>query len=343
MAMLYALASLRAEKEKKNMRPLDLLCVHIDHSLRGEESTEDARFVKNTCEKLGIPCAIYTLEPGSIYEKARRQKCGIEAAAREARFKALKKEAAQAGAERILIAHTYDDFLETILMRILRGAGPAGLAPMRRDTGLVYRPLLAVSRNDVLAYLTERNLPWREDSSNTGMAFTRNRTRHKLIPVLNKHFPNWQKNIAAFAETQRFVSNLLAHYANEHIRYINANEVHIDNFNTLPPLAAEEALFAAINYISRQDSAAGGGAGGFSFDDILPPPDGKTERTRTVKRAVLRKWAAGKTSTLDMGQYCAFHLPDGSVRVTRKPPPLSGCGFSLALKRGDAMTVIKHP
>jgi tRNA(Ile)-lysidine synthase len=111
------------------------------------------------------------------------------------------------------VAHTRDDQAETLLLRLLRGAGASGLAGMRPRRGVLIRPLLAVSREEVLAHLRERGLEWREDPTNTDLRHTRNRVRHELLPYLEARFnPSLR---AALARTAQLLADEAAHLEGE--------------------------------------------------------------------------------------------------------------------------------
>jgi tRNA(Ile)-lysidine synthase len=159
---------------------------HCNHRLRGAESDADAAFVADLCRSLGLVCEV------GVVEVAQRGD-GLEAAARDARYTFLTAAASRQGARYLAMAHTADDQAETILHRILRGTGLAGLAGMprvRQLTGLttLIRPLLVVRRADVVAYLARLGQPFREDASNEQRSFTRNRLRHDLLPQLAREY-----------------------------------------------------------------------------------------------------------------------------------------------------------
>lgn len=151
---------------------------HFNHKLRGEESEADERFVRELAASFGLPVHVASAacseDPGNLEQNARR--------ARRQFFKEL---IASGAADRIALGHTRDDQAETVLFRILRGTGTAGLAGVLPVTaeGLI-RPLLDVARPDVRRYLRQRGLPWREDSSNQSARFARNRIRQTLLPQL---------------------------------------------------------------------------------------------------------------------------------------------------------------
>lgn len=168
---------------------LRLSALHINYGLRGEESDEDQRFVSRLCAQLGIPltCERIVL---SRPEPA-RGRGSLQARAREARYAAFRRAAAERGASKIALGHTADDQAETLLMWMLRGAGTAGMAgipPVRE--GVFVRPLLDVSRAEVLAYLRDKGLTFRMDSSNQQLVYRRNRIRQEVLPLLKRLNPS---------------------------------------------------------------------------------------------------------------------------------------------------------
>jgi tRNA(Ile)-lysidine synthase len=170
--------------------PSQVVVGHVNHQLRGPESDADEAFVRDTCRDLGIACEVrrtrLELACGHGAE-------GLESLARQARYDALLEIAHGLGARYLATAHTADDQAETILHRILRGTGIAGLAGIPRTRLLdpactVVRPLLGFRRTEVLAYLADIGQSYRTDSSNVDGRFTRNRLRHDLLPQLAEEY-----------------------------------------------------------------------------------------------------------------------------------------------------------
>jgi tRNA(Ile)-lysidine synthase len=194
MALLSALRRLKAPG------PGRIIAAHYNHRLRGEASAGDAQFVQQTCQSLEVPLELGSAEePLADFDPSRRTDAGtnpyagLEAAARAARYEFLTATAARVGARYVATAHTADDQAETILQRILRGTGLAGLVgiPFTRRlsaASTVIRPLLTVSRTEVLAYLQAVGLGFREDASNEDQGFMRNRIRHELLPLLRERY-----------------------------------------------------------------------------------------------------------------------------------------------------------
>ena len=162
---------------------------HFNHHLRAAESDADQAFVVELCHGLGIACEVGHTA-GSLAEVPGT---GLEEAARAARYDFFRQAAERLGARYLATAHTADDQAETILHRVIRGTGVAGLAGIARVRSLgpavsLIRPLLGVRRGEVLAYLEELRQPYRRDSSNDDRRFTRNRLRRELLPLLASQY-----------------------------------------------------------------------------------------------------------------------------------------------------------
>jgi len=185
---------------------LTLVVGHVDHGLRGSESEGDARFVREQAAALGLPVEVSRVAPGSLREgRVSRDRPTLQEAARSLRYAALREMAGRHRA-RIATAHSSDDQAETVLLRLLRGTGPDGLGgiPERSADGSVVRPLLGVTRHEIEGFAAERGLAWREDSSNAGFDYARNRLRHRWLPGLASEFnPRLLRAVANLAEAQR--------------------------------------------------------------------------------------------------------------------------------------------
>jgi tRNA(Ile)-lysidine synthase len=170
VALLHVLLTLADELS------LRLHVLHVDHGLR-PESGADAAFVERLAARLGVPADVarVTVPAGGSREDA----------ARVARYAALQAHARRLHAQRIAIGHTTDDQAETVLMRMLTGAGVRGLAGIPPVRGPIVRPLLESRRAELVALLVAAGLPWIDDPSNQDRAFFRNRVRHELLPMLS--------------------------------------------------------------------------------------------------------------------------------------------------------------
>jgi tRNA(Ile)-lysidine synthase len=200
--LLHALNALREDLQ------CELHVAHLNHQLRGAESDNDAQFVKDMAGSLGIPFTCRTL--GEDWA-ARVKGMSLEEAARDLRYEILEEVAREAGAHRIATGHTADDQAETVLMRILRGAGPGGLGGIRpvRD-GRIIRPLLFCRASEMRDYAEAASLSPRIDSSNQDPRFLRNRIRHRLVPILEQEFnPGIVRALGRISAVERDVDRYL--------------------------------------------------------------------------------------------------------------------------------------
>jgi tRNA(Ile)-lysidine synthase len=179
-----------------------LVVAHFNHRLRGAESDADERFVRELVGTLGLRCEVAGAD---IADEVRTAGENLEDVARRRRYDFLARVARSCGAEWVATGHTRDDQAETVLQRLLRGAGIQGLRGIASERELapgvrLVRPLLNVSRAEVIAYLEELKQPWREDLSNRDPVFTRNRIRHELLPLLRTFNPSANEVLARLAE-----------------------------------------------------------------------------------------------------------------------------------------------
>lgn len=165
---------------------LTLTAVHFNYGLRGAESDADQAFVEEICREWKIPLRIRRLD---VF--ARPRGTSLQAAARDLRYRAMTDLAEDCGADRIALGHTADDQAETVLLWMLRGAGLTGLSgmPACRE-GRIIRPLYEARRHDILAYLCDAGLSFRQDSSNATPVYVRNRIRQELLPALQRVVPS---------------------------------------------------------------------------------------------------------------------------------------------------------
>lgn len=181
MALLWAIYLL------KDKLQISLSAAHFNHRLRGEESDRDEAFVAAFCKDYGIP---FVAGSGQVVAGEK----GLEAAARDARYEFLRSLPGK-----IATAHTASDNAETVLMHLVRGTGLKGLGGICPVNGQLIRPMLTVTRQEVLAFLTEYSIAYVEDSSNAGDDFLRNRLRHKVLPLLKEENPSLDENLSAMA------------------------------------------------------------------------------------------------------------------------------------------------
>jgi tRNA(Ile)-lysidine synthase len=202
-----------------------LLLAHFNHRARGKESEDDQRFVERISRSLALPLEVGTAisQRGMTRPKkghGKRPRQGFERKARKERYAFLNEVKKKHGAERVIVGHTADDQVETVLMRILEGAGITGLKgiPRRTEDG-IERPLLDTWREDILQYLKKHKIPFRVDRSNLDTRFERNWIRHVLLPLLETRYgKSVRKRIFVLGERFREIDAYMEENARNWIR-----------------------------------------------------------------------------------------------------------------------------
>ena len=227
-----------------------LSVAHFNHTLRGEESEADHAFVRDLAREHGVE---FHDERGDVALRARERALSTEAAAREARYEFFWSVIQDNRLDKVATAHTLDDQAETILLRLIRGTGTRGLtgihpeltgpSPTQASRGRILRPLLHARRCEVERYLTALGQPWREDSSNWDLRYTRNRVRQNLVPMLEKDFnPEITSRLADFAEIAQAEE---AYWDEELLPFLDPSSLRRETFLQLP-LALRRRLVRAL-------------------------------------------------------------------------------------------------
>jgi tRNA(Ile)-lysidine synthase len=173
---------------------LELIIAHVNYGLRGKDSEEDEKFVRNLAKKYDLKIAV--LKPKI------KAKSNLEDNLRNIRYNFFEKIRKQNAFDHIAVAHNLNDQAETFLMRFIRGSGLSGLAGMKFQNGKIIRPLLGTTRKEILEYLKKNNQAYRTDKTNAENLFLRNKIRNKLIPYLEKEFnPNIAETLFDAAES----------------------------------------------------------------------------------------------------------------------------------------------
>ena len=230
VALLFAMMLLR------DKLGITLSAAHFNHRLRGAESDADAAFVQMLCDRYEIPLA---MGEGQVVAG----KKGLEAAARDARYGFLKTLPGK-----IATAHTADDNAETVLMHMVRGTGLRGLGGIAPVNGMLIRPMLTVTRKEVLSFLEEYHVPFTQDSSNATDAFLRNRLRHHVLPLLTGENPAFVENTSAMALRLREDEQLLA----EGVQPVS----DVQTLRQMPPAMRSRALGALLRQVGVREPEA---------------------------------------------------------------------------------------
>jgi len=186
-------------------KALSVKLLHIHHGLRGRAADRDAAFVEDLGKHLGLPVRLVKAD---VKASAKKRGLGLEEAGRSERYRILAQHARRGRFQAVATGHQLDDQAETVLLHLLRGVsleGLGGISPRRELAPGVelVRPLLPLTRREVLAYLEVHGLDWRQDRSNADPKFTRNWVRRKVLPLLERRAPGVKERLAAIAEKVR--------------------------------------------------------------------------------------------------------------------------------------------
>lgn len=179
--------------------------LHVNHLLRGEDADADQHFVQATCDSLGIPCTVLRVDVAKL---AQERDGNVEEIGRRVRYDAARELAQKLCAEqgvsrqkaKILTAHTADDRAETFMMNVMRGSGMSGLASIPRHRGLIHRPLLDYTHDQLKDWLKARTLDWHEDVTNTDTHYLRAYMRHNVLPLLKARNPMLVQTVCKIAD-----------------------------------------------------------------------------------------------------------------------------------------------
>ena len=201
--------------EARERLSLALTAAHVEHGLRGAASVADMAFCQSLCDSLGVPLRIARVDVPAL---ARARGEGVETAARRARYEALRRIRRDAGADWIALAHHLDDQAETVLMHLLRGAGPDGAGGMAMRSGDLYRPLLNTPRRALEEALRARGVAWRTDATNFFPDTPRNALRLHGLPALEESYPAAARALARYAEAARCENRFMRALADDFLR-----------------------------------------------------------------------------------------------------------------------------
>lgn len=190
----------------------DCRAAHCNFHLRGEESMRDERFVRDLCQRLNVPLAVKDFDVAAWQQE---HGGSTEMACRELRYAWFEQERQRQGCDLIAVAHHSDDQVETFFLNLLRGTGIRGLAGMQRLSGNIWRPLLDVSRSDILAYLSTIGQDYVTDSTNSENDYRRNQLRNLVLPAIEQQFPQAHERIHYTMGNLRDDLDLLTSLVNE--------------------------------------------------------------------------------------------------------------------------------
>ena len=219
------------------------IAVHCNFHLRGKESDRDEAFVRALCMKWNVPLLLKDFDTEGYAEKRR---ISIEMAARELRYAWFEEVRRQEYAQAIGVAHHRDDSVETFLLNLVRGTGIQGLKGIAPKNGTIVRPLLNVSKNEILAYLASLGQDYVTDSTNLKDEFTRNKLRLNVLPLLRELNPSVDETIAETARRLSEVDMIYRVAIMEACKRVKTDEWHIDITRLCNEVAPQAVLFELL-------------------------------------------------------------------------------------------------
>jgi len=242
---------------------LNIIVAHINHMLRGREAEKDMEFVEKLCKKNNLTFRSTAVDVDAL---SKTTKSSVEESGREIRYKFFEELFKEYKAQFCLTAHHSDDNLETIMLNLIRGASVKGLAGMKRFTTKktsklrIYRPLLCVSKEDIMAFLRKTNIDYRIDRTNLDTTIPRNFLRHKVIPLIKKLNPNITqtvlKNALTFDHLHEYIHIEAENWIKKHGTYDTSHSTrttHHNSHRTFPvkqflplPLALKKQIVLSI-------------------------------------------------------------------------------------------------
>lgn len=194
------LLDLFAKAQASSAFPYKVAAAHLNHNLRGEESDRDELFCRRLCEEYSIELFVGSEDVNSLAKKIGK---GVEEAARSARYRFLNETASNNGLSYIATAHNQGDLCETVILNLARGAGLDGMCSIPKRRNNIIRPILKVSKSEILSYVDENSLSYVTDSTNLSCDYSRNRIRHNVLPELEKLYEGYASNIERSVELLR--------------------------------------------------------------------------------------------------------------------------------------------
>ena len=233
--------------------------LHVNHLLRGEDADADQRFVQETCNSLGVPCTALRVDVAKL---AQERDGNVEDVGRRVRYDAARELAQKLCTEqgvsrqkaKILTAHTADDRAETFMMNVMRGSGMSGLASIPRHRGLIYRPLLDYTHDQLKDWLKARDLDWHEDATNTDTHYLRAYMRHNVLPLLKARNPMLVQTVCKIADLMADEDDYLEGKAARKLRQITLRKSESSLVLDALKLSSTDVVIArrVVRIVARQ-------------------------------------------------------------------------------------------
>ena len=233
--------------------------LHVNHLLRGADADADQHFVQETCDSLGIPCTALCVDVAKL---AQERDGNVEDVGRRVRYDAARELAQKLCTEqgvsrqkaKILTAHTADDRAETFMMNVMRGSGMSGLASIPRHRGLIYRPLLDYTHDQLKDWLKARGLDWHEDATNTDTHYLRAYMRHNVLPLLKARNPMLVQTVCKIADLMTDEDDYLEAKAARKLRQITLRKSEFSLVLDALKLSSTDMVIArrVVRIVARQ-------------------------------------------------------------------------------------------
>lgn len=233
--------------------------LHVNHLLRGADADADQHFVQETCDSLGVPCTALRVDVAKL---AQERDGNVEDVGRRVRYDAARELAQKLCAEQgvsrqkaeILTAHTADDRAETFMMNVMRGSGMSGLASIPRHRGLIYRPLLDYTHDQLKDWLKARGLDWHEDATNTDTHYLRAYMRHNVLPLLKARNPMLVQTVCKIADLMADEDDYLEGKAARKLRQITLRKSESSLVLDALKLSSTDVVIArrVVRIVARQ-------------------------------------------------------------------------------------------
>ena len=233
--------------------------LHVNHLLRGEDADADQHFVQDACDSLDIPCTVLRVDVAKL---AQERDGNVEEIGRRVRYDAARELAQKLCADqgvsrqkaKILTAHTADDRAETFMMNVMRGSGMSGLASIPRRRGLIYRPLLDYTHDQLKDWLKARGLDWHEDATNTDTHYLRAYMRHNVLPLLKARNPLLVQTVCKIADLMTDEDDYLEAKAARKLRQITLRKSESSLVLDALKLSSTDVVIArrVVRIVARQ-------------------------------------------------------------------------------------------
>ena len=236
-----------------------LYVLHVNHLIRGDDADADQRFVQETCDSLGIFCTVLRVDVARL---AQERDGNVEDVGRRVRYDAARELAQKLCTEqgvsrqkaKILTAHTADDRAETFMMNVMRGSGMSGLASIPRHRGLIYRPLLNYTHDQLKDWLKAHGLDWHEDATNTDTHYLRAYMRHNVLPLLKARNPLLVQTVCKIADLMTDEDDYLEAKAARKLRQITLRKSESSLVLDALKLSSTDVVIArrVVRIVARQ-------------------------------------------------------------------------------------------